>query len=155
MARQPEVQYIRYYTDGSAARKPEPILPKIRKTVLPKVMPKIQQVIYVDPLALGGIIVSAIMLVLMIVGCVRVFDTRAQLQQMEAYVTSLEAQNRQMQTEYDEKVDIDEIREYAVALGLVPIDQVQQYTIHISMPEPEPEPTTWERLCAFLEGLLA
>lgn len=155
MARQPEIQYIRYYADGSAARKPEPILPRKQKTTLPKVRRKVQQVIYVDPLAIGGIVVSAIMFVLMMVGSIQLISTAAQVRQLEDYVTQLQEQNHKLQEDYASQVNLDEIQEYALALGMVPVEQAQQYTIQVELEEPVRELTYWERVIAFWESILA
>ena len=66
MARKEEIRYIQFYTDGSAAKKIAPRWP----AATPKKKPaqKKKQILYVDPLALGGVIVAAVMLVLMIIG---------------------------------------------------------------------------------------
>ena len=155
MARQPEIQYIRYYADGSAARKPEPILPRKRKTTLPKVRRKVQQVIYVDPLAIGGIVVSAIMLVLMMVGSIQLISTSAQVRQLEDYVTQLQEQNHKLQEDYASQVNLDEIQEYALALGMVPADQVTQRMIYVPEVVVEETPSVWESVGTFLTGLFA
>ena len=65
MARQPEVQYIRLYTQGSAARQLEMTPPERKKpkTKLPKPRRVKAQVISLDPLALCATVVAAVMLV--------------------------------------------------------------------------------------------
>ena len=61
MARQPDVQYIRFYTDGSAARKVEVAGP-VRNSALPqKPRKKKKIVLYVDPLAILGIFTAVIL----------------------------------------------------------------------------------------------
>ena len=67
MARKQESRYIQYYV-GTAAPKLVPQLPKKNKTKLPKVYKQQSYTVQVDPLALGGIVVSVVMLVLMAVG---------------------------------------------------------------------------------------
>ena len=64
MAERTTVQYIRYYTDGSAARQPE-FKPTPKRRPLPKVKKRPQYVLYVQPVAMAGILISAVLLVLM------------------------------------------------------------------------------------------
>ena len=68
MARKPDVQYVRFVTDGSAARVAE-WLPVKAKTRLPKIKKRKAKAsaIYLDPLAFVGILLSCVMLVLMVV----------------------------------------------------------------------------------------
>ena len=66
MARRPDIQYVRYYTDGSAARQLEPKAPR-KKQQLPKVKQQPKQTLYIQPMAIAGVLLSAVMLVMMIV----------------------------------------------------------------------------------------
>ena len=132
MARQPEIQYIRMYTQGSAARQLEMTPPERKKpkTKLPKPRPEKVTVIRVDPIALCGILVAAVMLVLIVVGCVQLYDAQVRSARLESYVDQLSTQNQVLQDTYASSYDLLEVYEAAVALGMVPKDQVQQVTIH-------------------------
>ncbi|MBO5954057.1 MAG: hypothetical protein J6Q53_08105 [Oscillospiraceae bacterium] len=160
MARKLDIQYIQYYTDGSAARQLEPKTPRKRKSAPPKVRrQKKQQVIYVDPLAMCGIVVSAVMLVLMIVGSVQLYTAQQQAVQMENYVYSLQEKNAVLTHTYETGYDLEQVKNSALALGMVPVEQVQTITIVVDQPEEEINQEVhlsyWERTCAFLEGLFA
>lgn len=155
MARKPDIQYIRYYTDGSAARQLEPKLPKRKKTSSPKVRRQKVRVIHVDPLALGGIVVSAMMLIMMIVGSVQLYTVRQQEQQMRSYVSSLQVENAQLHDTYETGYDIEAYEKAALAMGMVPIEDTTRITIFVSEPEVVAEPTLWEQIWVFFTGLFA
>lgn len=155
MARQPEIRYIRYYTDGSAARQQEPVQPQKHKTSLPKVRKQKQQVLYVDPLAISGIVISVVMLVLMVVGFVQLYSLQKANAHMENYVNTLEQKNAELNYTYRSEIDLAQIEEFALALGMIPQEQAQTITIHVPVQEQESEPTAWELFTTFLAGLFA
>lgn len=159
MARQPEIQYIRPYADGSAARKLEllPQTPKPR-TKLPKVRRVKPLVIHVDLMALCGIIVAAVMLVMLIGGCVELGKARQEKEQMASYVSSLRNENAELKHEYESGYDLDTVQKTADALGMIPVEEATQIIIQGIEPQVEIEfyePTFWERAAAFFEGLFA
>lgn len=134
MARQPEVQYIRLYTQGSSARQLEMTPPERRKpkTKLPKPRRVKAQVIRLDPLSLCAIMVAAVMLVLIVVGCVELYRAESYSEQLERYVDSLTVENKVLAQTYAEGYDLEEVREIALSLGLVPVEEVTH--ISISLP---------------------
>ncbi len=155
MARKPDVQYIQYRTDGNAAHQLQLLNHVTVKQMLPKAPRKKERVIYVDPLAWGGILVSAVMLILMVVGMAELFTLKNQTQQMESYVSQLYSQNYHLNAEYEAGYDLEEIEKTAHVLGLVP---VEEKTVTVSMPEENltvEQPTVWERMSAFFERLFA
>lgn len=155
MARKPDIQYIRFYTDGSAARQLEPKLPKKKKTSSPKARKQKVRVIHVDPLALGGIVVSAVMLVMMIVGSVQLYTVRQQEQRMRSHVSTLQEENMQLHATYETGYDIEAYEKAALAMGMVPMEDTTRIAISVSEPEPVAEPTLWEQIWVFFTGLFA
>ncbi len=156
MARQPQVQYINACVSGSMAYQLEKeIVRKKKKVVLPKYKREKKLVIALDPTAIGGILVAAMLMVLLMVGFVRWQDARNEAAQMEAYVTSLQEQNRQLSETYAAGYDLEEIRKIALAMGFVPSSQVSQVQMEVIVPQPVQEPTAWEAFCTFLTGLFA
>lgn len=135
MARKPDVQYIRFVTDGSAARVAEQA-PVRAKTRLPKVRkPKAgASVIYLDPLAFVGILLSCVMLVLMVVNCVQLHDYQLKANAMDDYVDSLIEDNARLADKYEGEIDLQDIEQKAYALGLVPIDQVRHISVKVERP---------------------
>ena len=154
MAQQPDIQYIRYYTDGSAARKVAPLAP-LKTLKLPKIRLKKRITLHVDPLAIAGILMAVVMMVLMAVGVANLNTASQQLQTMESYVQTLTEENVQLNNAFHEGYDLEEIRTTALALGMVPKDQVQHVTIRIPAEIVEEKPSSWERFYTFLTGLFA
>lgn len=155
MARQPDIQYINAYVSGNIAYQMD-VQPARKKRVrLPKPKAKKQMVLHVDPVAVGGILVAAVMLVLLVVGFVRLQDARAEAAVLESYVQDLQAENQQLAQSYKEGYDLEEIRQIALAMGMIPASEAQTIAIPVSVPQEIPEPTAWENFCAFLTGLFA
>ena len=154
MARQPDIQYVRFYTSGSAARKLEPIQKPEKKA--PAVQPRPRRrvrrdsrmVLRVDPVSLCATVVAAVLLVAMAVGMIELGSVSAQEDRMEGYVSQLQAENAQLQAEYEAGYDLEDIRQKALDMGLVPADQVEHVTIRVTHPEPEPEKSGWETFWA-------
>lgn len=154
MARGPEVQYIRYYTDGSAARQLEPKTPKKHRP-LPKAKKPYKYTLYIQPMAIAGILISAVLLVMMAVGYTQLRDAQRQEQAMDNYVQQLKSQNAIDRAKYEETLDIEEIEKAALALGMIPQEQAQQIVISVDMPQTEEKIGFWAHTITFLEGLFA
>lgn len=152
MARKPDIQYIRYYTDGSAAQQVEPQSPR-RRSTLPKPRKRKRYTVQVDLLAIGGILVSAVLLIMMIVGAVQLTQAQRQRNQMADYVHQLQLQNQQLEEQYAAGYDLEEVEQAALALGMIPSDQAQHITISVERPQRVAEPTFWERVQTFFAAL--
>ena len=154
MARQFDVQYISAYTDGSAARKLE--LPKPRKSTRRKPSARRSKkiVLYVDPLAILGILVAGIMMIALTVGVCKLVDARQEMLAMDSYVQTLRQENAQLQEEYEAGYDLEDVRQTALALGMVPAEQAQHVQVQVQIPQPE-QPSGWEQIRTFLAGLFA
>lgn len=155
MARQPEIRYIRYYTDGSAARVQEQPQSEPHKTSLPKPRKRKPRVIQVDLLALGGIVISVVMVLLMVVGFIQLHSLQQTNAYLESYVQSLEHKNAELSYTYRSDLDLEQIERYALSLGMIPQEQAQTITIHVPPQEETREVTAWERFTTFLAGLFA
>lgn len=154
MARRPEVEYVRYYTDGSAARQLEPKTPR-KKRQTPKVKQQPKRTVYIQPMAVVGVVLSAVMLVMMIAGSVELYHAQQEQRAMEAYVRQLSRENIIQRTEYEESLDLETIEKSALALGMIPEAEAKQITISIPVTEIVEEPGFWEKTILFLEGLFA
>jgi len=156
MARSNDIQYIRYYTPGSAAEKVE--LPKIiKKQPKPKVKAEKAKtpVLQIDGLAAVGIVVAAVMLLCMLMGFAQVCTLNRQVEDLEIYVSKLEVQQEQLQKEYEHGYSLEEIRLAAQSMGLVPKDQVQHVTVHIPETETVVEITWWESILSSIKDIFA
>jgi len=151
------IQYVNFYTDGSAARKVEPVhhAPKV---TMPKPKKRKRKVIYVDPVAILGTMVAVCMLVMMFVGLFQLHQERQQAQIMENYVEHLTEKNQQLQQQYTSGYDLEEVERTALALGMMPQSQVPQTVVHMPAEEIPEEPvntTFLARISAILSGLFA
>ena len=153
MARKEEIRYIQFYTDGSAAKKIAPRWPAA--TPKKKPVQKKKQVIYVDPLALGGILVAFVMLVLMIVGVCKLNAVQQETVQMQTHVENLRTENANLKQRYTEECDLEQVEQTALALGMIPVEQAQQIQITVQLPHQETEPSFWDNIGVFLTGLFA
>lgn len=160
MAKKPDIQYIsQFYVPGSEAQviefKPAKQKRRRAKTVLPKAVPEKKIILRVDPAAVCGILVAATMLILMAVGVFQYLDVCAEHRELSDTVIMLQNQNVTLREEYQAGYDLDQIRIVAEALGMVPVEQLQTISVHVEVPVAEPEPTWWENVCWFFEGLFA
>jgi len=154
VASQIDIRYIDFSTDGNAARK---FAPAPKKSVhLPEGKRRARRVLTVDPLAMIGVVVAVCMLVLMGAGMVRLQTAKERNAQMAQYVDSLSQQNTVLRGEFNEVCDLDEIRQLALALGMIPKLEAPQTGISMYIPEETVEtPSLWEQIGTFLAGLFA
>jgi hypothetical protein len=157
VANKPEVRYINHYISGTAAPKlvPQPVRQKKPRLPKPKAQENRELLLQVDPVAIVGILVAAVMLVLMVVGVSRLYDQRAQVNISAGYLEQLQAENAQLKDTYAAGYDLEEIERLALALGMVPKDTLVQEQIQVSFPRPVEEPTRWENFWSFVKGLFA
>ena len=157
MALQPDIQYVPIcYVDGSTARKLEQPVYKTPAAPQPRRRKAKRIVVAVDPVAVFGVLVALVMLVCMISGIVEYSVLQAQNRQMTDYVTALELEKTQLEQSYREGYDLDEIRQFAEANGMVPAEQAPQIQIEVELPRQEQTQLTfWESITTFLAGLFA
>ena len=154
MAQRTDIRYVQFYTDGSAARKLAPVAP-LHTIKLPKVKKQKRITIAIDPIAFASLTMALVMTVLIVVGWVQLNNIKQEVQTMTAYVEVLQAENVQLQNTFLEGYDIEQIERTALALGMVPKEQVQHISVQLPEMIEEVEPTTWERFTTFLTGLFA
>ena len=157
MVQKPDIQYVtQFYSYGSEAKVLE-LKPKTQKKkfTLPKVAPQQKIDIRFDPVAWAGIAVAIVMVILMAVSVRGYLNACADYEQMTGYVISLQNFNVEKQQEYKKMYDLDDIREKALALGMIPMEEAEVITIAPVIPEQEAEPLWWENVSWFMKGLFA
>lgn len=156
MAKKTEIQYIHLYTEGSAARSAElaPARKKCR-TKLPKPRKAQTLLIKVDPIAGCGVVIAFVMTLLMLVGIVRLGQVQREVRQVSGYIAQLEEENAALQSQYESGYDLDNIEKMALALGLVPEEQVRHVTVPVEQLQPEVQTGWWQRVTTFLTELFA
>ena len=157
MVQKPDIQYVtQFYSYGSAAKALElKPAPKKQKFTLPIAKPVQKIRIAVDPVAVAGILIAIAMVVVMAVSVRGYLDTCDEYRAMTKRVIALQNVNVQRQQEYKDMYNLDDIREQALALGMIPMEEAQVITITPVIPEPEAEPTWWENISWFMKGLFA
>ena len=154
MARYPDVQYIRCHTDGNAARKVEVVAP-IKALRLPSVKLLKPTIVRIDPLALTAIVMVVFMAFLMITGLVSLQTAQKETAAMQTHVEKLQTKNEELQIKFQDNCKLDEIERTAMALGMVPQDQVTHITISVPQESVVEQPGAWEQFTMFLAGLFA
>ena len=155
MVQKPKIQYIgQFYVHGSEAQVLAPKKEQRKaKTKLPLArLEKIEKV-YVDPVALVGILVAVVMLVTMVVGALQIRTCWDEYEVMSDYLSDVKRENAQLTHTYRSGYNLEEIRIKALAIGMVPEDEVETMTVTVTLPEPEPETTLWDDIVWFMEGL--
>ena len=157
MSQKPKIQYVgQFYIHGSEARQLEQEAKrKQARSKLPLERLRSVREISLDPVAIGGIFVSLVLLAVMIVGALQLKTDWANYRIMDSYVSRLSSQNAKLTEEYRSQYDLEDIRSKAEALGMVPREDLETRSVYVTVPQPEPEPTWWENLQWFLEGLFA
>ncbi len=131
---QMKAQYVQYYTAGTAARKLAPVIP-LKTPALPRTRAKQKRIkIYLDPVALFGTVVAVSMLICVLVGWSALGSEQEKVSTMVEYVQTLQAENESLRTQYEGKCDLAEIEEAALALGMVPKEEVAHTVIQLELP---------------------
>ena len=157
VTQKPKIQYVgMFYVHGSEAKKlQEEQRRKEARTKLPLERLRKMEAIYIDPVALISIAVAVLMLVTMVYGVLRITRDWAEYRQMSAYVSELNLENANLYQQYRENIDLEDVYTKAVALGMLPVEEVPTRTITVRVPEASAEPTWMERTTAFFTGLFA
>ena len=155
MARKPDIRYIQFYTDGSAAREMQMPAPRKKKTRAPAVRKQKMRVFRVDPLAWGGIVVSVVMLVLLIIGCVQLNNVENENARMQGYIADLATDRAELQHTYQSSYELAAVEEAALAMGMIPAEEATTITIQLPPDVQEDSTSAWEDVYAFLAGLFA
>ena len=157
MSQKPKIQYVgQFYIHGSEARQLELQEKKQRaKSKLPLERLRKVEVVYLDPVAIFGIVTALVMLTVMILGVLQIRDDWEEYRVMSNYVSRLNSENAQLQADYRSQYDLEDIRVKAQALGMVPKSELEVRTVYVTIPQPEPEMTWLEEIQWFLSGLFA
>lgn len=156
MALRADVRYVQYGVDGTAAR-------KIRKQPTPEVAKpqykhrKVEKrVIAVDPVALAGIVLSVVVLIALLVGLVEYRQSVQMRNEMHAYVLELEQENAALEQSYRDGYDLEQIRDIAIAAGMVPAENVERVSVYVDEAQQEsPRVSFWDSIATFLAGIFA
>ena len=156
MANRVDIQYVQFYSADSTAKRIAPAIP-VHTGALPQIKKRKVRRVYLDPVAALGIVVAVSMMIMMLVGLSQLRSERNRLAVMEQQVEILHQKNMDLQAQYDKECNIDQVKEIALALGMVPGREVAHSSIEGELPQTE-EPVSvsiWNRIGTFLTGLFA
>ena len=157
MIQKPEIQYIgQFYVPGSEAKVLAPKRKKKKaKTKLPVARQEQQKIICIDPVALAGIAAAVVLLTVMVLGALQLRDDWNQYETMSRYVSQLNYENAQLEQTYRAGYDLEDIRDKALAIGMVPVEELETRSVTVTISQREPEPTLWDDIVWFFSGLFA
>lgn len=155
MAMQPEVRYINAYVSGNVAVQPEKMPQKQSSARLPKARKQQKWLIQVDLVAIGGIMAALVLSIMLVTGLVQMNQAKHDAKVYREYATSLKLDNTKMRDTYASEYDLNEVRDIAMNMGMVPVEQVEHVTMQVVTPEVVQEPTAWESFWAFFLGMFA
>ena len=156
MVQKPDIQYVtQFYSYGSEAKVLE-LKPaqKKKKFTLPKAIPQQKICVRIDPVAWAGIAVALVLIIVMAVSVNGYLDACAEYEAMTDHVISLQNFNVEKQLEYAQMYDLNDIQEKALALGMIPAEEAETVQVIVHMPVVEAEPTWWEDLVWYVDGLI-
>ena len=143
MAR-PDIQYIQFYTAGSAARE---IVQPLRKESTPGSRPKKAKarILYIDPVAIFGMVTALVLMVCLAVAVSNYNTAREDYAAAQEYNVAMQQKNADLQQRYTKSFDREQMRMEAVLRGYVPSSQVEHRTVNAVQPVSEPaQPSAWE-----------
>lgn len=156
MALRADVQYVQYRVEGTAARRVEKPVTEVHTAPVYRRRKAETKVIAVDPVALAGIFLSAVVLIAMVVGLVQYRQGIERRTQMSTYVQKLEKENANLEQVYKEGYDPDEIMDIALKAGMVPEESVNKVSVQMQQPQQEQtKMSLWEAVTTFLTGIFA
>ena len=154
MAYKPEIQYVgQFYVHGSEAKQ---VAPKRKPQIqLPKPQPVKFEKIYVDPVALLGMVVAVVMLVAMVVGACQIHSSWQEYEEAVHSLSIIQREHARLEYNYNSAIDLEKVAAEAQAMGLVPLDQIPSMSVRVTIPTVEPEMTAWDEFVWFCKGLFA
>lgn len=156
MTQKPKIQYVgQFYVYGSEAKAPALKEKKKPKTKLPQAKRETVTEITLEPLALGSIAVTVVLLVALAVSAFQLRSAWQDYTVMSGYVDRLTTTNVELLETYRASYSLDDIELHAQSLGMVPAEQVKTVTIRLTPPVPQAEETLWDDIVWFFKGLFA
>ena len=158
MASRVDVQYIQFYTEGSAAKKIATPLPKKRVQEKPVAKRVKRKVVRIDPVAVFSMVVCLALTITLGIGIGKVQQAKQENLRMQEYVEKLSQESEMLAQEYAAGYDLHEIEKTAIALGMVHSDQASHRGVTIQMEAVTPVQTQmsfWQNVMAFFSGIFA
>ena len=154
MDQKPVIQYVgQFYVYGSEAKVSKKKAEE-KRTLLPKLRSAREHRVYVDPVAMGGIVLAVVLLAALIVGAFQLGACMKAYNAASDTLTEVKRENAKLEHAYRTGLNLESIRTRAEELGLVDESQLEKVQITVTVPEAKKEPSAWENFLWFLSGLL-
>ena len=156
MAVKHDIQYVNFYSSGSAARKIEPRPERKKQVRLPK--PRKEQAILlrISPLAVAGTLICCVLLVMLVAGIVELGAQQRQTEALQWYVSQLQQENQVLTDTYHAGYDLNEIRTAAATMGMVSAEEANHIRVQVPGQVIEiPAANWWESVVMSLRQFLA
>lgn len=150
MIQKPEIQYIgQFYLPGSEA----PKLKEKKKISLPRLHRAAPRRYYVDPFALAGMAVAAVMLAVLAIGVFRLQSSWETYNNTSDALTEIRRENAVLEHTYRSNLDLDQLRSAAEGMGMIPAEDATIREIEVTVPQEKTGPSWWGNFVWFLSGL--
>lgn len=155
MVQKPKIQYVgQFYVYGSEAKQLA-LAEEKEKAKARSQKPQQVQITYVDPVAVVSIAVALLLLVVMVLGTVQIYQDWVAYEQVDSYLSYLNKTNAKLESQYREGYDLEDVRIKALAMGMVPREELESRVITVTVPEKVPEVGRIQTLKETLENLFA
>ena len=158
MANRVDVQYVQFYTDGSAAKKIATPLPKKRVQERPVQKKMKRKVIRIDMVAILSLAVCVALLATLGLGVGKLQKAQEDNARMTQYVEKLSRDNETLAQEYAASYDLNEIEKTAIALGMIHGDEASHRGVTVQMgaqTPAQPQMQLWHGLISFFANIFA
>ena len=90
-------------------------------------------------------------------GIMQLNNARREVAALEKYVADLSSENYELENTYHSSYRLEIVRERALEMGMVPVEEKVPTHIYVTLPQIEvvEEPTFWEQATALLASLFA
>lgn len=150
MAQKPKIEYVgEYYSYGSEARKL-----KRNPVVLVSDVRTRKRTVYIDPVALAGIVLAGVLLVSLAVGSFLFYRQWQHNAELTTTVLTLRQENTNLRYRYESGFVEEEIRMKAKSWGMIPAEEAETMFFTVHMPQPKAQRSWFADVWWFLSGLL-
>ena len=155
MDQKPIIQYVgQFYVYGSEAQAPKKKKEE-KKQILPSLpKPKKDHCIYIDPVAVCGIVLAAVVLVLLVMGAFQLKNAMEDYDRQSQTLSAVRRENAVLEHQYRTGLDLESVQTQAEKLGMVASSEVETRRIHVNVPEHPQEETLLQRIWWHVRGLL-
>ena len=150
-----DIQYIQFYTAGSAAR--ELVTPLYDQTAPSQRSRRNRKpILYIDPVAILGMVTALVLCVCLMIAFSNYKAARADYEQAYARNCTLRQEHTELVDKYHDSYDLEQVRLEVILMGYVPASQVPHITVQAQEPAAvAQQPGAFEQAWSYLTELFA